>query len=90
MIALFSMKNIKIKLLIIYIFIIFFYSFIYDCLKYEHFTGIETFLDSIYLSSGIMATVGSVNIVPVTQTAKLIITSQQILTIIVASILVFS
>lgn len=85
-----SKISIRKNLLKLYIFTIIFYSLIYYNMGKKHIQSNGTYVDSLYFSTTIMATVGFGDIVPISNIGKLIVMSQQLITIIYAGVLITS
>jgi len=83
--------SIRKSLLLVYICVLIIYSLIYYYLGSRYITiRDDSYVDSLYFSSTIMSTVGFGDIVPVSDSdiGKLVVISHQLITIIIAGILI--
>ena len=80
-------KLVKLQLLIAVIIIFFIYGGIYSLLGETHFNNYVSFIDGFYFSMTTLSTTGYGDITPKTTIAKIIIMTQQFLTIMIMSIL---
>ena len=80
-------KLVKIELLIIIIIIFFMYGGIYSFLGANHLNNYISFVDGFYFSMTTISTTGYGDITPKTTLAKIIVMSQQFLTLLILSIL---
>jgi hypothetical protein len=80
--------SIKKMLLISYLVSIVFYSFVYYLLGKNHIRTGGRYINCLYFSTTIMSTVGFGDITPQTDLGKCVVMSQQLLTIMMAGILI--
>jgi hypothetical protein len=87
------MVSFKKQLLILYILVLFIYGIIYYIIGNNHFSNFNNKhwgVDCLFYSSTIISTCGNATMSPSTACSKIIVISQQIITIIIAGIFIIN